>query len=184
MCNRNPAMTDQLVRELKSSTDGHQFWEPYLRELSSSKPMPYSVHLAVLWEPYLSFILDGSKTVESRFSKHRIAPYLEVERGDVVLLKKSAARSISGICMVSGVWFYQLDAVSWAKIRVDFSRALRANDASFWNQRSEAQYATLMRITDVHATPAITLHKRDRRGWVVLYSRVQNELGLPKKEVV
>ena len=177
MCNRNPAISDQLVSALKSSTEGHQFWEPYLRKLSSSEPMPFSVHLAVLWEPFLSYILDGSKTVESRFSRHRIAPYQAVERGDVVLLKKTAARSISAVCMVSGVWFYQLDAASLAEIKRGFSRALRADGASFWHHRSKAQYATLMRIKDVHVTPAIGLRKRDRRGWVVLYNRAQNELG-------
>lgn len=184
MCNRNPAITDQLVSDLKRSTEGHQFWEPYLRKLSSSEPMPFSIHLAVLLEPYLSYILDGSKTVESRFSKHRIAPYQAVAPGDIVLLKKAAARSISGVCVVSGVWFYQLNADSWAEIKGGFSRALRADDASFWRQRSEAQYATLMRISDVHATPAINVPKRDRRGWVVLYNRAQSELGLLWKEMV
>ena len=57
-----------------------------------SEPSPFSVHLAILLEPYLQYILDGTKTVESRFSKNRIAPYNMVEPGDVVLLKKVAAR--------------------------------------------------------------------------------------------
>ena len=45
-----------------------------------------------------------------------------------MLLKKSAARSISGICLVNNVWFYQLDPDTWADIRSRFSSALRADD--------------------------------------------------------
>ena len=178
MDNPNLAITDQLVDALQRSTEGHLFWEPYLRKLTGSEPFPFSIHLAVLLEPYLSYILDGSKTVESRFSKHRIAPYRAVAPGDVVLLKKASARSISGVCVVSGAWFYQLDVDSWAEIKGGFARALRADDASFWSQRAGAHYATLMRISDVHATSDIRVPKRDRRGWVVLYNRGQNELGL------
>jgi ASC-1-like (ASCH) protein len=43
----------------------------------------------VFIEPYLQFILDGQKTVESRFSANRSAPYQQVGKGDVVLLKRT-----------------------------------------------------------------------------------------------
>ena len=72
-------LTEELVDLIKRSTDGHQFWGQYLKELSASEPSPYSVHLAILLEPYLQYILDGTKTVESRFSKNRIAPYKMVD---------------------------------------------------------------------------------------------------------
>ena len=108
-------LTKELVDLLKRSTDGHQFWEGYLEKLSDSEPIPFSVHLAILLEPYLQYILDGTKTVESRFSKNRIAPYNMVEPGDVVLLKKVAAKSISGVCVVRRVWFYRLNPDTWSR---------------------------------------------------------------------
>ena len=176
-------MTQALADALKRGAEGHKYWDAYFQNLSGCKPMPFSVHLAVLVEPYLGYILDGSKTVESRFSKHRIAPYRRVGPGDVVLLKKAAAPSISGVCMVRQVWFYELDTSTWPEIRGRFSRALRADNPSFWDQRSEARYASLMRISDVHPTPAIEVPKRDRRGWAVLYDRTQSELGLSWEEL-
>ena len=145
-------LTEDLVTNLKKSTDEHIFWRRHLEELSASTPSAYSVHLAVLLEPYLGFILEGSKTVESRFSKNRIAPFKMVERGDVVLLKRSAARAISGVCLVSNVWFYQLDVNTWRQIRDEFTSALRAEDPSFWEQRKSAHFATLdenFRGTDI-----------------------------------
>ena len=34
-----------------------------------------NLHLGVFAEPWLSYMLDGRKTIESRFGKNRIAPY-------------------------------------------------------------------------------------------------------------
>ena len=172
------ALTEDVVASLKQSTDGHSFWEEYLEGLSASAPSAFSIHLAVLLEPYLGFVLEGSKTVESRFSKNRIAPFKMVERGDVVLLKRSAAKAISGVCLVSGVWFYQLDANTWNQIRDEFTSALRAEDPLFWEQRKSAHFATLMRISQVQALPPFEVPKRDRRGWVVLRSRQPTTLNL------
>lgn len=171
-------LTEELVDLLRRSTDGHHFWEEYLERLANSEPIPFSVHLAILLEPYLQYILDGTKTVESRFSKNRIAPYNMVEPGDVVLLKKAAAKSISGVCVVSKVWFYQLNPETWGQIRDGFSKALRADDPSFWHRRERAQFATLMRIAEVHPLPSIEVPKRDRRGWVILHARRQTRLNL------
>ena len=173
-----PTLTEELVNALKQSTCENRFWVRYLEELSASAPIPFSVHLAVLLEPYLGFILDGSKTVESRFSKNRVAPYRAVEQGDVVLLKKSSAHAISGVCLVHRVWFYRLDADSWSHIRGAFTKALRAEDPSFWEHRKSAQFASLMRISEVQVLPPIEVPKRDRRGWVVLRSRQQTTPSL------
>ena len=170
-------LTKELVDLLKRSTDGHQFWGEYLERLTDSEPIPFSVHLAILLEPYLQYILDGTKTVESRFSKNRIAPYNMVEPGDVVLLKKVAAKSISGVCVVRRVWFYQLNPETWSQIRDGFSKALRADDPSFWNRRETAQFATLMRIAEVYPLPYIEVPKRDRRGWVILHAHRQPKLN-------
>src|ERR1700686_1163065 len=66
------------------------------------------IHLAVLVEPYLSLILDGKKTIESRFSTNRHAPFEQVQRGDVLILKRSSG-PVEGLCTVSDAWFYQLN---------------------------------------------------------------------------
>ena len=171
-------LTEELVERLKCAADGHSFWEPYLERLAASGPIPFSVHLAVLLEPYLQYILNGSKTVESRFSKNRIAPYNSVKPGDVILLKKASVRTVSGICIVRSVWFYQLDCDTWDQIRTRFSNALRAENPAFWEERQAAHFATLMRIGEVSPLPPVDVPKRDRRGWVVLHSRQQAELDL------
>ena len=35
-----------------------------------------NVHVAIVNEPFLGYIKNGKKTIESRFTKNKIAPYL------------------------------------------------------------------------------------------------------------
>lgn len=129
------------------------------------------IHLAVFVEPYLEYVLAGQKTVESRFSVTRCAPYRRVQEGDLLLLKRSGG-PITGLCTVDRVWFYELDAHTLAGIRQQFSAALCAQDPRFWTSRTKACYATLMRVRDVARIPPLLVEKRDRRGWVVLRDTV------------
>lgn len=124
------------------------------------------VHLAVLVEPYLQFILDRTKTVESRFSRRRCPPFGRVSEGDVILLKR-AGGPVIGLCTVSDVWSYHLDPRTLTEIRGRFGAAIQPQNG-FWEDRREAAFATLMRIDGARALPDIRVPKRDRRGWVVL----------------
>jgi len=174
-----PYSLDALVNEVSVAVQGDSFWKDYLNQLTSPTSAPFALHLAVLVEPYLQFILEGKKTVESRFSTRRFAPYNRVEKGDVVLLKQSSG-PIIGICQVAYVWFYQLDPESWQTIKKEFAEALCAQDPSFWNAREAATFATLMQIRHVKSISPIKFAKRDRRGWVVLHEssgQLQLDLG-------
>jgi hypothetical protein len=125
-----------------------------------------SIHLAVFVEPYLSFILDGKKTIESRFSVHRHAPFEQVSKGDLLILKQSSG-PICGVCRVSHAWYYRLDPTSWSEIE-RYASALCMDDSAFWAKKREASFATLIRIEDVIRIPEIPINKVDPRSWVVL----------------
>ena len=79
-----------LVNELRLAVQEDDFWESYLEQLTSPNAVPFALHLDILVEPYIQFILEGKKTVESRFLTRRFAPYNRIGKGDVVLLKKSS----------------------------------------------------------------------------------------------
>jgi hypothetical protein len=127
----------------------------------------------VFVDPFLDFIIDGTKTVESRFSATRCAPYRAVEPGDLVLLKRSAG-PIVGLAEVSEVWYYKLDSGAWETIRRRFGPLLRVDDPSFWDRRASSCFATLMRLDRVETISPLGCGKRDRRGWVVL-DRLESE---------
>lgn len=162
-----PFQHSGFLGDVQKVVRGDKIWEEYLGRISAYEPAPFSLHLAVMVEPFLTFMLNGTKTVESRFSANRCAPYDRVEKGDVILLKKSGG-PVVGICMVTYRWFYRLDAASWQTIRGEFGKAICAQDPEFWQERRDANYATLMRVRHVRAITPIIFEKRDRRGWVVL----------------
>jgi ASC-1-like (ASCH) protein len=125
------------------------------------------LHLAIFVEPYLTFILEGKKTVESRFSSVRCAPYDKVRTGDVILLKK-AGGPVSGICRVDSAWFYEVDRSSLKEIRREFAAQICPADSDFWSAREEKSFATLISLADVKRLPEFAVGKRDRRGWVTI----------------
>jgi hypothetical protein len=123
------------------------------------------VHLAVMVRPYLSYILIGRKTIESRFSKNAIAPFRRIAVGDLVLLK---AGPVVGSFRVSSTEFIVLNDRELARLRRDHSESICADGDEFWHARSDKKYATLIGIEDVRKLSAVTVSKRDMRGWVVL----------------
>lgn len=156
-----------LIEELIASVQGDPFWENYFNQFLSQLHSSFGLHLAILVEPYLQFILEGKKTIESRFSVNRCPPYKHICKGDIILLKRSGG-PIVGLCQVTDAWFYHLNSESWSSIKENFSMAICAQGPDFWTAREGASFATLMRIRHVKSITPITYTKRDRRGWIVL----------------
>ena len=158
---------DKFIKDSVLPNIEDSFWQGRLSQLLIDETCPHAIHLAIFVEPYLQFILEGRKTVESRFNSRRCAPYQKVQVGDILLLKRSSG-PVVGLCEVAGVWFYRLDPQSWETIRREFTQALCVQDPSFWENRKHASYATLMRIRHVCPITPVKFIKRDRRGWVLL----------------
>lgn len=169
---------ENVIDALGDSVKNDPFWNDYLNPLTSENKTLFSIHLGVFVEPFLQYILNGKKTMETRFSIVRCAPYERVESGDVVLLKKSGG-VVLGICRIRSARFYRLQKDSWDEIKT-FARDICAEDPEFWEQRKKASFATLMRIDNVKTITPITVKKRDRRGWVIL-QEASNELFFEKK---
>jgi hypothetical protein len=140
------------------------FWCSYL-----SARTDIGFHLAIFAEPFLSTVLDGSKTIESRFSRVRCAPYDEVRGGDVILLKR-AGGPVCGLVLAESAWFFDLAYEPLDRIRIRHGDMILADDG-FWDQKRSAQYATLIQLRSPATLEPFTCHKRDRRGWVPLNPR-------------
>lgn len=126
-------------------------------------------HLVVMNEPYLSLLLEGRKTVESRFSRRRVAPFGEVKAGDVLLLK-SQGGPVVAIAEAAHAESFRLDPSAWEMLKNRYAQSLCAQGQAFWEERAEARYATLIRIAASELIAPFIIEKRDRRAWVVLNS--------------
>jgi ASC-1-like (ASCH) protein len=133
------------------------------------------IHLAVLIEPYLSMIMAGQKTIESRFCRRKWTPYGMVRVGDTLILKRSSGPVI-GLCKVAEVFYYDLSQIPLETVRERFGKAIAAPQ-TFWNYQKEAQFVSLFRIADVTPLPDIQCHKGkgDRRAWVVMRPYVDDD---------
>jgi hypothetical protein len=154
--------------ELLQQVDGHSFWLSYLSDatLPSSR---IGVHVAVFSEPFLSLVLGGEKTIESRFSRHRCSPYGDVLEGDIILIKEVAG-PIRGVALARRAWCYDLAFEPLERIKERFGAGICADD-TFWAARADALYATLIELDAAASIAGVRCDKRDRRGWVSLRSR-------------
>lgn len=154
--------------EILKQVGGHDFWLTYFSH-ASSPTSQIGIHLAIFSEPFLSMVLTGKKTIESRFSRNRCAPYGDIDGGDIILLK-GVAGPICGLVLARRTWHYDLGNEPIESIRKRFGAGIGAGD-EFWSSRADAQYATLIELDAPTPIAPVSCDKRDRRGWVSLRSR-------------
>jgi len=165
----------RLISELAETLRDDPFWSALFRERALHDRSDWALHVAVFQEPFLTYVFEGRKRVESRFSQNQVAPFGEVHTGDVIALKR-AGGPIVGVCLVNATWSYRLDPKTWSHIRERFAPLLCANNEEFWTSRKEARFATLIAIDRVQAVSQIEYPKSDRRGWVVAHSRIRQQV--------
>jgi len=125
-------------------------------------------HLAVFREPFLSLIFSGAKTMESRFSNLKCAPYERVAVNDVVVLKKTGSLVV-GEFTVSDIMFFDLRETPIAILDRYLSSLAIDKNSMFWQVAKNKRYVSLMWIRDVkrYESP-YSYPKKDRRGWILL----------------
>lgn len=133
---------------------------------ASSRAEQVGLHLAILAEPFLSFVLSGRKTIESRFTRTRCAPFDQIRSGDIILLKRVGG-PVCGLVLAKQTWFFDLHFQPIDTIRERYGDPICADDA-FWELKRGAAYATLIELAEPISIGAIPCNKKDRRGWVAL----------------
>ncbi|MGH3631412.1 MAG: hypothetical protein ACRDRL_28735 [Sciscionella sp.] len=152
----------QILQQISTAADTYDDWKRL--ELFVGDSSEVGLHIACMVEPFLDYILEGKKTIESRFSKPLIPPYQRVTVGDVVLLKSGP---IVASFRTTSVDFIELNGREFNRLIKDYSAALCANE-EFWKVRADKRYATLLGISDVQQLTPLRVNKHDRRGWMVL----------------
>ncbi len=159
-----------LLNDLRERIDRSSYWWPRLGDGQlgvDGKDREWGLHLAVFVQPFLNYILEGTKTVEARVSQRRAPAYLRIAPRDVLILKESSGPVI-GLAEVSHVWHYELNDSQWSNIERAFGRSLCFDNSAFWLGRRTARFATLMKLDRATRLEPTTCGKKDRRGWVTL----------------
>lgn len=174
-------LNQQLVLQTLSerlASVGALYWVKKLKDFPSNR-----IHMALMVEPYLSYILRGEKTIESRFSMKKISPWHRVAVGDAIILKRSGGE-IVGIFEASEVRFLQIESSDdLLEIKQQFNKQLCIED-DFWNQKKSSKYATLISISNLCVFSPFSLHAKNRQSWIdFCYPQIEFKEPVQEKPV-
>lgn len=131
-------------------------------------------HLAIFSKSAIAQLFAGKKTIETRFSRHKIAPFAEVSVGDVVYIKPPG-EAVVGQFLVAKVLFLEgIDRKDWDLLKTHYgdkiSLGSKEEDAKYFINKETSRFATIIFIDQLEKfiTSPIKISKQDRRGWVVL----------------
>ncbi len=126
-------------------------------------------HLAIFSHNLGDLVLSGEKTVDLRFAKKKIAPYLKVMKGDRVYVQ-NVGRNAAGQVEVENVLFFDsLNSGKLRQIKKDYLK-LAAIDTRLFNRFADGNsYLSVIFLKNPQKYVApVKFHHRDRRGWQVL----------------
>lgn len=126
-------------------------------------------HLAIFKGGVEELILVGKKTIETRFSKTKIAPFGVVSCGDLVYMKTSGGE-IVGQFIVQKVIFYDGTSPNdILYIKDTHGKEIMAGE-SYWKDKVNSRYGSLIFIREPFRfiTSPIISNKKDLSGWKVL----------------
>jgi len=125
-------------------------------------------HLAIVHKPYIDLILAGAKTIESRLTRVRCAPFGRVEPGDVIFFKE-ASGPVRARARVARVREHEdLTPGAVERLRRSLNGEIRG-ERDYWIAKREARFACLLWIEAVEPTPDWPVTPRmNGRGWLCL----------------
>lgn len=149
-------MYDEIIENLKKQLPNN--------DINNIKTK--NIHLGIFSEPYLTYMLEGKKTIESRFSKNKIAPYNKITKDDIVIIKKFSG-NVLGYFTIKDVLFFDLNTTSIDEIKLNFNKQLCV-DETFWNNKKNSNYATLIIIDKLVKLNPFSVKKRGMQTWIKL----------------
>ncbi len=148
-------MFDEIIDNLRE-----QLSKEKLDKINSCK-----LHLGVFSEPYLTYMLEGSKTIEARFSKMRIMPYNAISEKDIVIVKRSGGNVVAYFT-IKKVLFFDLEQYDINDIKKKYQKELCV-DEEFWNIKNDSKYATLIFIDKIYPIKPFKINKKGMNTWLI-----------------
>lgn len=123
-------------------------------------------HIAILKQPFFDMVLSGEKTIESRWSMVKVAPYKKVSVGDKILLKETG-KDVTAIANVKKVQFYELTPEIVEDIRIKYGKQIGTDKFEDWKSTLQKKYCTLIWLDEVTPVAPIKVMRSNGAGWIV-----------------
>lgn len=122
------------------------------------------LHLGVFSEPCLTYMLEGKKTIESRFSKKKCLPWNGIDPKSIVFVKKSGG-DVVAYFKIKEIHFFDLEEYKIENIKKKYSRELCVDD-NFWELKKNSKYATLIFIKEIVKIKPFKVTKKGMNTWL------------------
>lgn len=137
-------------------------------------------HIAILKQPFFNMVLSGEKTIESRWSMNKTAPFNKIKKGDTVWLKETG-KNVTAKAVAEKVEFYNLTPEKVEDIRIKYGKQIGTDKFEDWIGTLQKKYCTLIWLKDVTLIKPIQVRRSNGAGWIVVEDISQYEvLGLDK----
>ena len=124
-------------------------------------------HIVILQQPYFNMVLNGTKTIESRFAVNKIAPFEKVQIGDELLIKETG-KAVTAKAIVKAVKYYILTPELVEELRVKYGKAIGTDLPADWVNTKTKRYGTLIWVENVHQVDPINVPRSNGAGWICI----------------
>lgn len=149
-------MLKEIMAQLKEQLNNSEF--QYLRNKK--------FHLGIFTEPCLTDMLNGKKTIESRFSKKKSAPFGKIKKDDIVIVKKSSGNVVAYFT-IKEVLSFDLAQYKIEDIKKQYEKELCVSE-QFWLEKNDSKFATLLMIDKMILLKPFPITKKGMQTWIVL----------------
>lgn len=124
-------------------------------------------HIVILRQPYFNMVVSGEKTIESRFSMHKVAPYGKVSIGDEILLKETG-KDVTATAKVKDVKYFELTPEIVEEIRIQYGKQIGTDRFEDWESSLQKRYCSLIWLTNVKQIEPIKVERSNGAGWLIV----------------
>ena len=124
-------------------------------------------HLAILRQTFLNMILSGEKTIESRWSMHKIAPYNKLSIGDEILLKETS-KDVIATAKVKDFKYFELTPKIADEIKQKYDKEIGVYKFENWENYRNKKYCTLIWLENVEKVKPFKVKRSNGAGWIVI----------------
>ena len=124
-------------------------------------------HIAILRQPFFDMVLSGEKTIESRWSMNKVAPYGKVSVGDEILLKETG-KDVTAVATAEKVLFFKLTPEIVEEIRLHYGKQIGTDKFEDWEATLHKRYCTLIWLSNVKNVAPIKVKRSNGAGWLLM----------------
>jgi len=123
--------------------------------------------LVILKKTYVDAIIEGRKTIESRFYRTKHKWLSRIEKGDKLFLKVSSGPVAATAAVEAVKQFGNLTAGQITTLKDKYNRHI-LGDEKYWLEKMNSRFGILVWLKDVQQIAPRFITKADWRAWVVL----------------